>query len=248
MNQPHIATIATSTGGHPLPVATALMGVREYARHRGVSHTAVQQAIKAGRITRRPDGKIDVRQADEDWTRNTDQGRPRNSISGDPAHRLRPDGMTVPVGFSAGAAAPAAVPGAPGAVSAAAAAPPAPPASGAPELPEDEPGSYVDSRARREHFNAGMAQLRYLQETGQLVSAQDVAQQAFRRARATRDLLLSLPARLAPLLAAEGDSEECRRILEGGIRRACDALSADPAEPAQEVAAERFELTSPDGR
>jgi hypothetical protein len=47
------------------------MGIRAYARLRGVSHTAVEKAIKAGRITRNPDGTIDSEQADREWTRRT---------------------------------------------------------------------------------------------------------------------------------------------------------------------------------
>jgi hypothetical protein len=49
----------------------SLVSLRKYAEHRGVSHTAVQKAIKQGRIHPTPDGKIDVEQADRDWGRNT---------------------------------------------------------------------------------------------------------------------------------------------------------------------------------
>ncbi len=49
----------------------ALLTARKYARHRGVSHTAVQKAIEQGRIKTAPDGKIDVEQADRDWGRNS---------------------------------------------------------------------------------------------------------------------------------------------------------------------------------
>src|SRR6185436_10497658 len=48
-----------------------LVSLRKYAAHRRVSHTAVQKAIKQGRIKTAPDGKIDVAQADRDWDRNT---------------------------------------------------------------------------------------------------------------------------------------------------------------------------------
>lgn len=55
------------------------MGVslRAYARHRGVSDTAVRKAIKAGRITPEPDGSIDVARADAEWGRNTDRAQQR---------------------------------------------------------------------------------------------------------------------------------------------------------------------------
>ena len=51
------------------------MGVslREYARHKGVSHTAVQKAIAAGRISTEADGTIDPRRADAEWEANTRQ-------------------------------------------------------------------------------------------------------------------------------------------------------------------------------
>jgi len=47
-----------------------LVSIRAYAKHRGVSHTAVEKAVKQGRI-RTVDGKIDVEQADRDWNRNS---------------------------------------------------------------------------------------------------------------------------------------------------------------------------------
>ena len=47
------------------------MSIREYARHRGVSHTAVRKALQAGRIHLEADGKIDPAQADSLWANNT---------------------------------------------------------------------------------------------------------------------------------------------------------------------------------
>ena len=49
----------------------ALMGIREYGRHRGVSHVAVLKALRTGRIRQTPDGLIDSDQADRDWAGNT---------------------------------------------------------------------------------------------------------------------------------------------------------------------------------
>src|SRR5689334_13581977 len=48
----------------------ALVSIRKYAEHRGVSHTAVQKAVKQGRIAT-INGQIDVEQADREWRRNT---------------------------------------------------------------------------------------------------------------------------------------------------------------------------------
>ena len=49
--------------------------IRAYARHRGVSHVAVLQAIKAGRILKEADGTIDQAKADLAWDRSTSPGQ-----------------------------------------------------------------------------------------------------------------------------------------------------------------------------
>jgi hypothetical protein len=65
-----------------------LVSIRGYAKHRGVSHTAVEKAVKQGRI-RTADGKIDVEQADRDWNRNSSpvnkpETAPRASAASEP--------------------------------------------------------------------------------------------------------------------------------------------------------------------
>ena len=52
------------------------LSIRAYARHRGVSDTAVHKAIRSGRITPEADGTIDPARADQDWARNTEEPRP----------------------------------------------------------------------------------------------------------------------------------------------------------------------------
>lgn len=47
-----------------------LVSIRAYARHRGVSLSAVQKAIRSRRIEL-VDGRIDVDRADLEWVRNT---------------------------------------------------------------------------------------------------------------------------------------------------------------------------------
>ena len=51
------------------------LSIRAYARHRGVSDTAVHKAIRAGRITPEPDGTLDPERADAEWARNTEAPR-----------------------------------------------------------------------------------------------------------------------------------------------------------------------------
>lgn len=52
------------------------ISIRAYARHRGVSDSAVHKAIRTGRITPEPDGSIDTARADAEWARNTEAVRP----------------------------------------------------------------------------------------------------------------------------------------------------------------------------
>jgi hypothetical protein len=47
------------------------LSIRAYARHRGVSDTAVHKAIKAGRIQLESDGTINQKKADQMWQDNT---------------------------------------------------------------------------------------------------------------------------------------------------------------------------------
>jgi len=47
------------------------LSIRAYARHRGVSDTAVHKAIRAGRITPEADGTLDADKTDQEWNKNT---------------------------------------------------------------------------------------------------------------------------------------------------------------------------------
>lgn len=60
------------------------MSQREYAKRRGVTQPAVAAAVRTGRIKKAADGRIDPDKADRDWVANTDQSKPRNSITGNP--------------------------------------------------------------------------------------------------------------------------------------------------------------------
>ena len=53
------------------------MSRRQYASHRGVSHTAVAKAIKTGRISLDADGSIDPERADAQWAAQTDPSKQR---------------------------------------------------------------------------------------------------------------------------------------------------------------------------
>jgi hypothetical protein len=66
------------------------LSIRGYARHHGVTPAAVRKALKTGRISRGPDGTIEVAAADRTWEDRT-------------AARMPPAGASEP---AAGAAAP----------------------------------------------------------------------------------------------------------------------------------------------
>ena|SRR5450830_1621038 len=55
--------------------ASAVVSLRAYARHRNVALSAVQKAIRTGRIQTNAAGKIDIAAADAAWAANTDVSR-----------------------------------------------------------------------------------------------------------------------------------------------------------------------------
>jgi hypothetical protein len=75
------------------------MSQRAYAKHRGVTHRAVQKAIKSGRIPVTEGQKVDPDEADRAWAANTDESKSRNSVSGTPKLAVVPP-ATAPSGES----------------------------------------------------------------------------------------------------------------------------------------------------
>lgn len=175
------------------------MSKRQYAKHRGVSRAAIAGALRDGRITAGPDGMIDPVRADADWLANT---RPR---VGNPP--TTPPGMT-PAGKSVT---------------------PPEPVKPRVELSDVAVAAYNESRARREAANAEMAELERDRLRGLLVDADQVRNDAFMAARAVRNTLQAIPARLSALLASEADEKKIYRMLEGAIDDACRALSEKAA-------------------
>jgi hypothetical protein len=64
------------------------LSLRAYARHRGVSHTAVQKALRAGRIPLEADGTIDPAVADAAWNAAADRAQPNGTRPADAARVL----------------------------------------------------------------------------------------------------------------------------------------------------------------
>lgn len=179
------------------------MSIRAYARRRGVSHVAVQKAIKAGRIPTEPDGTIDAGKADAAWTRSTDPARTRVTSAPAPS-------------------APKSTP--------AAARPPHPvaePAIGAPQdalkepgLPGTGPVSFVQARTAHEAAKASLTRLRLQERKRDLVDRRLAATLVFRLAREERDAWITWPARVAATMAAElgVDAHSLQKVLEAQVR------------------------------
>ena len=182
--------------------------IRGYAKHRGVSHTAVRKAAATGRITVASDGTIDPAVADQEWAASTDLSKPRNSVIGVPKKRRTPgapsDALGMPVSDDALASPPA--------------------DGGATRLVS----SYAASRAAREAYSARLTKLEFEQRSGKLVDADEVRAQIFALGRRLRDTILCLPDRLAPVLAGETDAAVIHRLLTEELERGLAELSTAP--------------------
>lgn len=174
------------------------MAIRAYARHRGVSHTAVQKAIRSGRIREAvlADGSIDAARADQLWIANTDPTKPRNSVTGDPKHRRDPAGPSQPMGT-------AQVPGTAAASDAL---------------------RFLKNRNARESYVAGLKRLDYLERIGKLVRADEVNARVFDLIRMLSDRLQALPDRLESALEAAADRAARHEVLRTAIDEALDEL------------------------
>lgn len=181
------------------------LSIRAYAQHRGVSHTAVAKAIKAGRISKEPDGTIDPVTADAQWARNTLPSQNLTSSASKPAPKV----ATTPATGT----------------------PVSTPQVSSREIPPPlETGrisapDYQTSRAIREAYAARLAKLEYEERTAKLISADDVEMRTFNLARRLRDRMQTLPRRLAAAFAAEQDPRVIEQRLDDEIRQALEELS-----------------------
>ena len=182
---------------------------RAYAAHRGVSHTAVNKAIKTGRITLEPDGTIDPVKADTDWQHQTDPSKQRGSeASGADApqsHRSSPTAPPVikPVPSSAITSV-------------------AETLREAGEAPESGGEmSFMRARMANEVLKAQTARVRLQKMKGELVDRGKTTAHVFDLARQERDAWLNWPPRVAANMAAElgVEAHELERVLDKYLRQ-----------------------------
>ena len=178
------------------------LSIGAYAQHRGVSHTAVAKAIKAGRISKEPDGTIDPAKADTQWERNT---LPSQSLDGGPSkltQKVATPAVSTPVSSREAQAS----------LETRAAAP-----------------DYQTSRAIREAYAARLAKLEFEERTGKLLNADEVKVKHFNLARLLRDRIQQIPRKVAPQIVAAVVAQPDQRLVEDllmeAIREALEELS-----------------------
>jgi len=165
---------------------TPLISQSEYAKRREVSREAVRQAVAAGRISL-IDGKIDPEVADIQWAKNT---RNPKAAFAQPKPLLD---------FAALAAAQAI---------------PVDPALPAPDSAVTQIVYDLQlSRAKREHHEANIAEMRERQKAGELVELAQVHLAYTTLAAQLRAALERIPDKIAPRLAAETDEHTIHTLL-----------------------------------
>ncbi len=85
---------------------------------------------------------------------------------------------------------------------------------------------YYAAKTAREGYQAKQAQLDYEQRLGELVRRVDVEKAAFQKGRVLRDRFLSLPDRMAPIMAAESDANVCHAKMRAEILSILRELAA----------------------
>jgi len=179
------------------------LSIRAYAQHRGVSHTAVAKAIKAGRISKEPDDTIDPAKADVQWARNTLPSQALNTSAQKPAPKVATPPVSSPLSTAL--------------------------VSTHLETNRVSTPDYQTSRAIRETYSARLAKLEFEERTGKLLNADEVKVRHFNLARLLRDRIQQIPRKVAPQIVAAVVAQPDQRVIEDllmdAIREALEELS-----------------------
>lgn len=190
------------------------MGIRAYAKRRTeaghpISHTAISKAIASGRIAaavwRDEKGRpfIMPELADDLLDENTDPSAQRENRKGGRPAEDQGDGLFAEGGPEAESVR---TPG--------------------PADERDAPNvAYNRSRAARETFEAQLARLKFLRETGEYVRAEVVKARCENAGIQLRDALRNIPARIAGELAAETNAIKIEERLTDEIDLALQGLA-----------------------
>lgn len=88
-----------------------------------------------------------------------------------------------------------------------------------------DPDSYHQSRAQKEYYQAQLARLEYEKRMGELLEAEEVKQAIIKNVSITRETLLNIPDRIAPVLLSQNDLHTVTEILRTEIHNALVSLS-----------------------
>jgi len=175
------------------------LSIRAYARHRGVTDTAVHKAIRSGRINALADGTIDPDQADAQWERNTSAPKTGTQRPTVKVKVPEVDGDVGGGGERSGA-------GATNTNSSG--------GSGAGGT------SLLQARTVNEVVKAQTNKVRLARLKGELIDRPRATAHVFKLARSERDAWLNWPARVSAQLAAklEIDAHTMHVALESAVR------------------------------
>jgi len=181
------------------------ISIRAYARHRGVSHTAVRKAITSGRITTEPDGTIDPEKADMEWAAQTDPAKQRGEHA-KKAMGAKTRVKTKPVPKAALRAVDETIGDTP---------------------PGDGEVSFLRARMANEVLKAQTSKVKLAKMKGELVDREKATAMVFDLARRERDAWQNWPPRAAADMAADlgVDAHTMEQVLERHLRKQLAELS-----------------------
>ncbi len=173
------------------------LSIRAYARHRGLSDTAIRKAIKAGRITPEADGTIDPQRADAQWSQNTLDVAPATRAGRAAVFDDEPVREVPPRAAASRSAAPAGGP------------------------------SLLQARTANEIVKAQANKVRLARLKGELVDRQQAVAHVFQLARSEREAWINWPARAASQMAARlgVDAHLMHVVLEAAVREHLQELA-----------------------
>ena len=180
------------------------ISIRAYARHRGVTDTAVHKAIRSGRVTPEADGTIDADQADAQWERKT--SAPKTGTQR-PVVKVKVPEIDGPERNSAGGTGGAGATGGMG-------------STGSANVGGSGGTSLLQARTVNEVVKAQTNKVRLARLKGELVDRPQAIAHVFKLARSERDAWLNWPARVSAQMAAklEIDAHTMHVSLESAVR------------------------------
>ena len=179
-----------------------LVSAKEFGKMRGVSHVAVLKWIDSGKLG--PIGDAVVKEG-KAWKIDVQKA---DAYFRDLARETNQARL-----FDSSAAT----------ASPAAATPQTP--SPAKSSPAMDLNTYKGATAWRAKYEALLSQHEFEIKSGKYVLADEVAAAAFAKARTVRDMLLTIPDRIGPILAAESDEAKIRSTLSAEIHQALEELA-----------------------